>query len=155
MAASLILCSSNPKRVEAGAYYGIPHRDGSPSINICAICIAALRRLPYAVLYRNFPPALLAMSIMFLEFTTITMAGLPITSAAITINGWGNRVHVDQRDYGKFSFIVWFVIGNLSKITGHIFVPSWSLKLQPSHCTAIYLATSLVPHCTVPSRLGG
>ena len=62
---------------------------------------------------------------------------------------------MEKRDYGNFSIIVWFGIGDLNKIKGGTFLfPSWGLKLQPSHCTAIYLATSLVPHCTVLSTAG-
>lgn len=152
MGAALILCSTNPERVKSGNYYSIPHRNKVPLYNICAICTAAVRRLRFAILLANFAPALCAMSTLLQEFITISMAGLPITSAAISINGWGNYAHLDKRDYGKFSFIVWFGIGDLSKVLGGTFVfPSWGLKLQLSHCTAIYLATSLVPHCTVPS----
>ena len=130
--------STNPHKVKSGNYYSIPHRNKVPLYNSCAICTAVLRRLNFLILSLYFGPAIALMSSVLLEITTIAMAGLPITSAAITINGWGNYDHLDKLDFGKFSFIVWFGIGDLSKVKGGTFLfPSWGLKLQPSHCTAI------------------
>lgn len=152
MGAALILCPTNLERLKSVNCNSILHRNKVPLYNICAICTAAVRRLRFATLLANFAPALCAMSTLLQECITIAIAGLPIISAAISINGWGNYAHLDKRDYGKFSFIVWFGIGDLSKVSGGTVVfLGWGLKLHPSHCTAIYLATSLVPRCTVPS----
>ena len=145
--------STNPTCQTNGTGYG-PHVSNKvPLLSECSFSALLMEIEAAYIVLRLFSGSVGKLYQAFRgSRTSVVMGSLPGTAKACTAYGYGNFWHVDSRDLGGFSWLIFYLLGKEKAIRGGTFYfPDLGLSFQPGKCSAMYLATRSVAHATTPS----
>ena len=143
----------NPTCVENGQAWG-PNVAGKVVLqSLCSLAAALIEREATHIIWPFFGGSAARLNQLVAGAkTAIILGSIACTAKAATLLGYGNTWHMDVRDFGGYSWLIFYLLGDERAIRGGTFYfPTLGLKFQPGKCSALYLETSAVEHATFPS----